>query len=79
MKEYANGLMIVAATLWIVTTIEQWFRNRKWRKEFPKEVTQGLVKRVILVEGRCAKCDERLPDEVLEGIDLQKTPSIPTH
>lgn len=79
MKDFANAMFLVAAVIWLLVTIEEWFNRKKRREEFAKEVTGGLVKRVILVEGRCAKCNERLPDEVLDGIDLKKVPSIPTH
>lgn len=56
--------------------ILSWHYNKQYRKKFVKEITAGLVRKIVIVEGRCPKCDERIPDELLEESDLKKSGQI---
>lgn len=53
-----------------------WHLRKKYKSDLAKEITRGLVRNVVIIEGRCPKCDERIPDELLTKEDLKKQGSV---
>lgn len=52
------------------------YQNR--RKGFAAEIGKQLSKRVVIIEGRCPKCDGKLPDESLAEFEGKNISSIKT-
>lgn len=68
-EQYLYAALILAM---VVTNIWSWHDRKQYRIKMAKEITAGLVRRIVIVEGRCPKCDERIPDELLTNEDMKK-------
>jgi hypothetical protein len=65
-------IFLATMLLWSGIMSYDFTTRKKNRDESIKEIKEGLSRRVVIIEGRCPKCDERIPDESLTEDDLNK-------
>lgn len=69
------GFPIIIA-LWVFSIYMDRRFKKNWRDQVIEEMAKRLQRRVVLIEGRCPKCDELLPDEVIEDLNGKKLKEI---
>jgi hypothetical protein len=63
---------MASIVLWIGVMIHEKYVAKKYRKDLTDGLMKELPRRIVVIEGRCPKCDERIPDELLTKEDLKK-------
>lgn len=48
------------------------FRAKARREKMIKEISGALRRKVVIIEGRCVHCGEKIPDELLTKEDMKK-------
>jgi hypothetical protein len=64
-----EGLLWGAVLLSFILNVVFNRMSKKYYKQMGEDIRKGLVRKVVLIEGRCKSCGERIPDEDLEKID----------
>jgi len=67
-----DSIFLTMTIVWFASIIYDIATRKKRTDESIKEIKDGLSRRVVIIEGRCPKCDERIPDESLTEDDLNK-------
>ncbi len=55
----------------LADSLINYFNKKRWKKEMIKEITKGLARKIVIIEGRCSKCDERIPDDLITPADFE--------